>query len=154
MEKPRTFVVDDGGWSRTDVIDACHRILRALEVDSRQFQCDIPADLGDWPPEVANAARLLRGLADGGGRSHRDYARTGVIEVKLDEVWSGFVTFAPWAFDATVWDDSRDIVSLSDEGQAIVLRLRPDQQEAISAIVGPDRLVPDREWSRRRKNRS
>jgi hypothetical protein len=155
VEKPRTFVVDGGGWSRTEVIEACHRILRALEVDSRQFETDIPADAGDWPPEVATAARLLRGVADGGNRSDRDYAQTGVVEVKLDEVWSAFVTFVPWAFDASVWDAQyRDIVSFADEGQSIVVRLRSEQLEAISVIVGPDRLVPARQWSRRRKNLS
>jgi hypothetical protein len=64
------------------------------------------------------------------------------------------VTFAPWAYDATVWSAaSHHIVSLADEGQSAFVRLTPEQYEAIAAELGQTSLIRYREWRRVRKQR-
>jgi hypothetical protein len=81
-----------------------------------------------------------------------DYAQTGVLRNAGADAWDAFVTFAPYACDATVWDiDGRRIAELSDEGTAIVVLLTSPQREAVAAIVGPRRLVPLKEWNARRR---
>jgi len=81
-----------------------------------------------------------------------DYAATGVLRNADTDLWAAFVTFAPYAYDATVWDlDGRRIAELSDEGTAIVVLLTSPQREAVRRIVGPRRLVPLEEWNARHR---
>jgi hypothetical protein len=149
------FVIDDEGWSHADMVLACRLILRTVEDDASRCETDIPATRPDWPPDVRAAAGVLLGVAAQRGRAESpSYARTGVIEVTHDEVWSAFVTFAPWAYDASVWNAAADhIVSLADEGCSIVVRLTPEQYSAIAAELGQARLVPEVEWRRVSKQR-
>lgn len=152
-----TYVVDNDGWSRDEVVSVCRSVLTALRRRAAEFECDIPgdpdnsSDTGDWPDDVRAAARVLRSLPK--ARIQRGgYGQTGVVKDASDEVWGAFVTFAPWAFDATVWAaDARTLVHLADEGTALVVELEPIEREVIAGIVGSDRLVPLREWRRRRR---
>jgi hypothetical protein len=81
-----------------------------------------------------------------------DYAQTGALRNVDAGAWAAFVTFAPYAYDASVWDpDGRRIASLSDEGTGIVALLTSPQREAVAAIVGPRRLVPLKEWNARHR---
>jgi hypothetical protein len=156
VETIEAFILDSDGWGHADMAEACRLILRTVEVSAKRCETDIPSDCGDWPPDVAAAAEVLRQIASRTGRveGRYDYAQTGVIEVARDEVWSAFVTFAPWAYDATVWNSaSHDIVSLADEGQSAFVRLTPEQYEAIAADLGQTSLIPYREWRRVRKQR-
>jgi hypothetical protein len=149
------FVIDSDGWGHADMVEACRLILRTVEVGAKWCQTDVPADCEDWPPDVV-AAEVLRQIASRTGRveGRYDYARTGVIEVAWDEVWSAFVTFAPWAYDATVWNAvSDDIVSLADEGQSVFVRLTPEQYGVIAAELGQASLIRYREWRRVRTER-
>jgi hypothetical protein len=149
------FVIDSDGWGHADMVEACRLLLRTVEVGAKWCQTDIPADCEDWPPDVVAAAEVLRQIASRNGRVEGlyDYAQTGVIEVARDEVWSAFVTFAPWAYDATVWNGARVIVSLADEGQSTFVRLTPEQYGAIAAELGQASLIRYREWRRVRKER-
>ena len=64
--------------------------------------------------------------------------------------WDAFVTFAPWAFDATVWSaEHEDVASLSDGSDSIVLRLIDAHRAALVAALGAERLVPLEEWRAR-----
>lgn len=151
-----TYVVDDDGWSRDEVVSVCREVLTALRHRAAEFECDVPGDpdkprdAGDWPDEVRAAARVLRSLPT--ARTERGgYGRTGVVKGASDQVWEAFVTFAPWAFDASVWADVGTLVHLADEGTALVVELEPIEREVIAGIVGPDRLVPLRDWRRRRR---
>jgi hypothetical protein len=150
VKKLGAFVVDTDGWGHADMVTACRLVLRATQLDAKRCETDIPADRRDWPPDVVAAADTLRHVAARTGRIDRyGYAETGIIEVALDEVWSAFVAFVPWAYDATVWNaDAADIVSLADEGQSIVARVTPEQYGAIVAELGDRRLVPEHEWRR------
>jgi len=150
-----TFVVDSDGWSHAQIVDACRLILRAVQCSVSRYETDVPTTSGDWPPDVVAAADVLRGVATRTGRvESQGYARTGAIRAVRDEVWSAFVTFAPWSYDATVWDvDGHDSVSFADEGESVVVRLDRHRYDAIAAVLGETRLVPEDEWRRRLKQR-
>lgn len=150
------FILDSDGWGHADVVEACRLILRTVEITANRCETDIPGSGEDWPPDVVSAAEVLRQIAARTGRveGRYDYAATGLIEVARDEIWSAFVTFAPWAYDATVWNGAGDdIVSLADEGQSAFVRLTPEQYEAVAAELGQASLIPYREWRRVRKQR-
>jgi hypothetical protein len=156
METLEAFILDSDGWGHADVVEACRLILRTVAVSASRCETDIPGGGEDWSPDVLSAAEVLRQIASRTGRvdGRYDYAQTGVIEVARDEVWSAFVTFAPWAYDATVWNPAGDdIVSLADEGQSAFVRLTPEHYGAIVAELGQASLIPYREWRRIRKQR-
>ncbi|MEV6413307.1 hypothetical protein [Kribbella sp. NPDC051718] len=154
MKGRQRYVVDGDGWDDAEIVEACRLVLGAVQATATEYETDIPIDDADWPVEVAVAAEVLRGVAkrvEKGG-----YAQTG-IRRGGDEIWSAFVTFAPWAYDATVWGDAGELVSLADEGQSIAVRLDGAQVEAVGRVIGAARLVPEKEWRavrrRRRKER-
>jgi hypothetical protein len=150
------FILDSDGWSHADAVEACRLILKTVEPSAKQCATDIPADCAGWPPDVVSAAKLLRQVASRTGRVEGDYAyaETGVIEVAHDETWSAFVTFAPWSYDATVWNRAGDrIVSLADEGQSAFVRLTPEQHKAITTTLGQTSLIAYRDWPRIRRRR-
>jgi hypothetical protein len=116
-----------------------------------KYETDIPIDDADWPVEVAAAAGVLRRIAkrvEKGG-----YAQTGIVRAGDEKTWAAFVTFAPWAYDAGVWGDAGELVSLADEGRSIAARLDEAQLEAVGRVIGAARLVPEKEWRAVRKQR-
>ncbi|WBQ06784.1 hypothetical protein [Kribbella sp. CA-293567] len=156
MKTTEAFILDSDGWEHPEVVRACGLILRTVEFSADRWETDVPGGGDDWTPEVAAAAEVLRQVASRNGRveGQYDYAETGVMKFVRDEVWSAFVTFAPWAYDATVWSDTEgDIVSLSDEGQSAFVRLTPAHYATITAELGEASLVPYRKWRKVRKSR-
>ena len=136
----KRHIVDTDG---ADEIAVCRLILRTVAADVHQYETDVPVADPDWPAEVAAAADALRAV----GRTDRHgYTMSGTI--RTTDLWPAFVTFAPYAYDATVWNASHhDIVSLSDEARSIVVRLTPAQHALLASL----RLIPEREWRRRRR---
>jgi hypothetical protein len=130
------FIVSDGS-SHADAARAARLILRAMQGSVNRYETDIPVASADWPSGVVSAAEVLRGVAARTGRVERGgYAQTGIIAYADDEIWSAFVEFAPWAYDATVCSSAgHDIVSLSDEAQSIVIRVNRSQYDAIAAAL-------------------
>ncbi|MFC6157982.1 hypothetical protein [Kribbella jiaozuonensis] len=119
-------------WPHAAAATASRLILRTLQDTVTSFETDIPATSPDWPPTAASAAEVLRGVAR--RKSRGDYAQTGIIKNPSNEVWSAFVEFAAWAYDATVWNSTGDaIVSLADEAHSIVIRITHHQHTAITA---------------------
>jgi hypothetical protein len=129
----KRYIVDTDG---SDQIVVCRLVLQTFAADVRQYETDIPVTDPDWPADVASAAETLRAV----GRTDRHgYSMTGTI--RTTDLWPAFVTFAPYAFDATVWNSSHDdIVSLADEAQSIVVRPTPAQYAALGSL----RLLPER----------
>lgn len=154
-----SYVVDSEGWNALETVEACRLILRTLRSGAIEFETDIPTTDAAWPEDVAAAADYMRSIAARTGRTEEaGYAQTGVLRVS-DETWSAFATFAPWAYDATVWDsDHRPIVYLADEGQSMTLQLERRQYDAIASAIGETRLVPQQKWrhilKERRKNQA
>ncbi|MFD3404590.1 hypothetical protein ACFWUU_28135 [Kribbella sp. NPDC058693] len=133
MQPLETYTLANS-WPHADAATASRLILRALQDNVASFETDIPAPSADWPPTVASAAEVLRGAAR--RKSRADYAQTGIIKNPSNEVWSAFVEFAAWAYDATVWNSTGDaIVSLADEAHSIVIRITHHQHAAITAAL-------------------
>ncbi|MFI5714101.1 hypothetical protein [Kribbella sp. NPDC051620] len=160
MNRSRSFVVDRDGWDDAEIVEACRLVLEVLQEAATGYETDIPIDDADWPVEVVAAAEVLRGVARRVGRVEKGgYAQTGVVRVGpasaegLDASWAAFVTFAPFAYDAGVWGDAGELVSLADEGQSIAVRLDEDQAEAVGRVIGAARLVPVKEWRAVRRQR-
>jgi hypothetical protein len=115
----------------------CRLVLQTVATDAHHYETDIPVEDPDWPSQVTAAAGILRAV---GHTERGGYSTTGII--RTADLWPAFVTFAPRAYDATVWNRSYDdIVSLADESRSIVVRLTPVQHAALSAALGDARLV-------------
>jgi hypothetical protein len=131
------YHVETDAWDDAERFAACRLVLQTVAADVHHYETDIPVADPDWPPQVAAAAGILRAV---GHTERGGYSTTGII--RTADLWSSFVTLAPRAYDATVWNRSYDdIVSLADESRSIVVRLRPVQHAALSAALGDARLV-------------
>ncbi|GAA0606342.1 hypothetical protein HPO96_01785 [Kribbella sandramycini] len=150
MKTHQTYVLDHASWSRVRVVTACRQVLDVFRPDAAIFECDIPIDDSEWPPEVQAAAQTLRVHAQTNGKRERGgYAMTGVTPA-THPTWPAFATFCPFSYDATVWDhQGRDLISLADEATCFTLTLTHPQYQALTHL--PDiPLVPLHTWRRTR----
>ncbi len=82
----------------------------------------------------------------------RGYTQTGLQ--RLDEqARQDFVTFVPYAYDASLFVGEDDLISLADEGTSLGLSLTDDERNALEKIVGAGRVVTLRERRRRQPSR-
>jgi hypothetical protein len=153
MDKRDTYVVDTYGMSRDAEIAACRTALELVAPEVGTFETDIPmAGLHAQPEQVAAAARHLGTHSKGRPDEGDAYRATGVISAENAEDWQALVIFAPFAYDATVWGrSSEELVSLADEGTSLVVHLRPQERITLEEAVGPDRVVPLKQWRRVRR---
>ena len=88
-----------------------------------EVECDVPlSQSASWPADVRAAAEVLceRSVSTRGRSSQ--YRQTGMLSAASEETWRAFVTFAPYAFDASVFGSSgRPVIHLADEGQSCVV---------------------------------
>ncbi len=119
------FVLDSDGLAREERTRNSRLILGVLADDADSYETYIPNGRGnDKPNAVMEAAERLFRATRRSGLMDLDYAQTGVLRNADAGIWAAFVTFAPYAYDATVWDiDGRRIADFSDEGTAIVVLL-------------------------------
>lgn len=130
----QTYTVGDN-LSHADAASAARLILQTLQHTVATFETDIPPPSTDWPPSVTSAAELLRSVAR--RRTRGGYTQTGTLKNTDSKIWSAFVEFAPWAYDATAWNSTADpIVSLTDEAHSIVIRVDDPQFAEITAALG------------------
>jgi hypothetical protein len=153
--KLRYYVVDTEGFSAGDRADICRLVIRTLEDTVVRFEADIPwTQATAWPASVRDAAEVLMPASD---RTLTDapYQQTGMMQRGDEAVWRAFATFAGYAYDATVWSDNRvlPIVSLSDEGTRVVVRLDQDERRRLETAVEPTRVVPLPELRGERRGR-
>ncbi len=149
--------MDTEGLARETEIDICRFALRMLADEARAFQCDIPwSQAADWPAEVRAAAHRLSKNSIGPRRGENDgYRQTGAVSAMESDDWSAFVTFAPYAFEASVWSErSRELASLADEGASLVFRLTTDELAALVDFVGQERVIPVRQWNQVRRSKT
>ena len=141
------YVVDWRPCGSTDGTVALRQCLRLVEGNVWQFECDLPGAESD-PLEVQLAAWTLTTVARWPDRMP---PATGTLKPGDPTVWEAFVTFAPFALDGSVWThgDGHPVVSFSDQGTSIVVRLDSDQAQRLSDLVAPAQLVPAKEWDRR-----
>lgn len=149
----RTFyLLNTDGWSEKQRHEACRAALTAISGEAHKYECDIPFSSSPrWPVDVLRAASCLR---DASRKRNRDpaYVQTGVLANDDPTRWNAFVTFAPWALDASVWTrDYENLAALSDEADSIALELTTDQHQVIAAVVGSERLLTKSENDQRRR---
>lgn len=128
---------------RHDCAEVCALTVRTLEDTAVRFETDIPwAVATDWS---ADARKAAENLVTATGKTHTDepYQQTGIMQRGDNAVWQAFATFAGYAYDASVWSDTRllPIVSLADEGTSVVVRLDEVERSRLEAAVDPARVV-------------
>lgn len=145
------FVVDTWGLPRETEVGVCRTALRLFTNRAQEFESDLPMSKeADWPPAVRSAAdRLLTHSRRRRGENDI-YRQTGIVSAKDEDDWDAFVTFAPYAFDASVWgaDDPIPLVQLSDEGTSLAVQLEPHQRIDLANCVGQDRVIPLSQWEK------
>ncbi|WP_123390214.1 hypothetical protein [Nocardioides aurantiacus] len=149
------YVVDTNGLSADDRAEVCQLVLRALEKTVVEFESDIPwSNQNAWPVRGREAAKALM-TATGKPVDTESYQATGMIRRAHDDVWHAFTTFAGYALDASVWSENRvlPIVSLSDEGTAVVVRLDEEERRRLEVEVHPVPVLPLREAPAARRDR-
>jgi hypothetical protein len=141
------YILDTVGLTEVERSVACRTALNLVAEEAATFETDIPWSAASaWPTDVREAAEQLQHVSRKPPKDPR-HAQTGVLGTEDDVTWRAFVTFAPWAYDATVWSaDHADIASLSDEAEGIVLRLTDAQRTALENAACQGRLVPASEW--------
>ena len=144
------YVLDHDGWDEARRLAATRRALMLVAADATDAETDIPWHLHkNWPQSVAEAAERLRDRFVREDKRTDDYMQTGV-EPLADEVARGdFLTFVPYAYDATIWADGQVLASLADEGTSLVVALTAEQLDALAGAVGVGRVVTLQAWRHR-----
>ena len=138
------YVVGTEGLSADDRAEVCRVALRTLEETVVKFESDIPwSNQTAWPVKARAAAEVLV-AATGRPVDTESYQATGIVRRADEDVWHAFTTFAGYAFDASVWSDNRvpAIVSLSDEGTAVVVHLDEEERDLLEVQVRPVPVLP------------
>lgn len=151
------FVLDSAQLGDEERVVACRAMLAIVSGDIEALECDIPwSQAESWPADVRRAAESLSALRRP-SRLDGDpdlYRRTGVVTKPDADIWEAFVCFAPYAFDASAWDNrGKVIVSLSDTGSDASASLTREQVAALAATMGADVLIPYARWREERQRR-
>jgi hypothetical protein len=144
-------VVDADDLARDERVEVCRLVLKATSQDRATFETDIPwSEAPRWPSDVRAAAEILSGLREPAQNENELYRQTGVVAATDARTWEAFLTFAPYAYDASVWDEGADeLVALNDSAEAIVASLTADQADTVGRVIGHGRLVPVKDWRKR-----
>jgi hypothetical protein len=150
MPARTAFVIDTGALRDVDRRRAARVVLELVAPDVETFECDVPwSQQQGWPDEVREAAERLGALRST-RRSSDVYWQTGVIRRTDDSTWRAFVTFAPFAYDASASDmNGRRLVDLADEGTSLVARLDDNQARTVAEAFGHQVVVPLKAWRKR-----
>lgn len=153
MTEQTEYVVDTYGMPRDEEVETNRFVLRLIAPNASSFETDIPLLQGDEPPRsVLEAARRLSTHSKNAFSEPPYYGQTGEVSSLDAESWTAFVNFSPYAYDATVWSETGEVlVAMADEGTSLVVRLEPDEHDAVVDLVGQDRVIPMREWKKIRR---
>jgi len=134
MDGREEFVIDTTALSGDGRVQAIQFVLQLLDPEASTFELDVPlSNQDEWPRPVQDAAAVLCALRPPGRGENDGYRRTGMQQRSEEPVWDAFMLFAPYAFDAAVWDSSgRRLIHLADEGRSSVARLTDHEASSIS----------------------
>ena len=146
------YVVDTAALGARQRVDACRLVLTVAAEDIATFEADIPSTAAaGWPEDVRRAADFLTSLRERSRGETALYRRTGEVPNGHERAWRQFVTFAPYAYDASAWSaNSQQIAALADAAESIVAALTPGQVSAVAQVIGWDTVVPLKQWRTRR----
>lgn len=146
------YLIDEAGWDVASTLAAVRQALEVVKPSVVRAETDIPWHKRDqWPPEVTDAALLLRDRYARDAR-HEDYQQTGVQLVDED-ARDAFTIFAPYAYDCTLWGPDGELASVNDEGTSLVLSLTEDERDRLRSALGPERVFSAAEWRARHSSR-
>lgn len=141
------YVLHDDAWDDATRHAATDAALALIAPAATAASTDIPWDRRDsWPREVIKAAQRLDALVAREDAARQTYTQTGIMRLHDDQVRQDFVTFSPYAYDATIWADGEEVVSLADEGTSLVVALTDDQRDALTRVIGAGSLVTLQQW--------
>lgn len=140
------YVLSLAGLSDANVVEAARAALTLVASEMASAETDIPWDeRGDWPVDVVEAAHRLSDRF--GQRLDEQYVQTGVRAVTDRQVREDFITFAPYAHDATFWrEDYAAVASLADKGTSFVIWLTEHQWAKLIEVVHAERVVSMSDW--------
>lgn len=143
------YVVDDSGWDKPARQAAIRQTLDLVVPAIVTAETDIPWHKHQqWPSDVAAAAGLLRERYVPSKRRDKDYLQTGVQDVD-EATRQAFATFAPYAYDCTLWSKDGDLASVNDEGDSLVIHLTETEVEHLRSALGSNRVFSLRQWRER-----
>lgn len=144
------YVLFGKGEDEATRLAATGQALAFVAPDATDSQTDIPWHLRDsWPPAIAHAAPRLRAHFVREDKWADDYMRTDIVPLADDVVRSDFVTFAPYAYDATIWAGGEVLATLADEGTSLIVALTDEQRDVLEADGGLGHVVTLTEWRER-----
>jgi hypothetical protein len=152
MTEQTEYVVDTYGMPRDEVVETNRFVLRLIAPNASSFETDIPLQGDQPPPSLLEAARRLSTHSRNAFSEPPYYGQTGEVSSLDAESWTAFVSFSPYAYDATVWSETGEVlVAMADEGTSLVVRLEPHEHDAVVDFVGQDRVIPMCEWNKIRR---
>jgi len=133
------FVVELNGSAH-----AWETVLGVVRPHASQIDLDLPQNSG-WTAQEAAAATLLRSRAGLAEPLERE-SYTSVARLKVDDdVWAAFAMVVGRAFDAQVLaagPSGEELLSVADEGSAVIAILTPEEFAALGHALGLDHLAP------------
>ncbi|MGO4256574.1 hypothetical protein [Marmoricola sp. RAF53] len=146
MTTRRAYSVDAESLSTAERVRICRALVGVVAEAVDSFETDVPwSNRDEWPREVSQAAQVLTDQGRKQRRRNEAYAQTGRLSrsKSVPAVWDAWVTFAPYAFDATAWAaDHGRLVSLADEGTSVAVWLSPDEFVRAGQEITPVPLRP------------
>ncbi|HEX5533999.1 MAG TPA: hypothetical protein VFX33_09695 [Actinomycetales bacterium] len=149
-QSPVEYLVILDGLEATEAGRAAGAALALVAEEMAWAETDIPWEQREqWPEQVAEAASRLRNHFVPQAEHGAPYSQTGVRSVADAQIREDFITFAPYAYDATFWGpDHQEVATLADEGQSFVIWLTDHQRGLLAQSLGADRVVSLAEWRR------
>jgi hypothetical protein len=144
------YLVILDGLEATEAGRAAGAALALVAEEMAWAETDIPWELREqWPQQVTEAAGRLCNHFVPPAQHGAPYAQTGVRSVADAQIRADFITFAPYAYDATFWGhDHQEVATLADEGTSFVIWLTDRQRERLAQSLGADAVVSLAEWRR------
>lgn len=129
------FVIDTNALADDERAEAVRFVLQLLDAKASAFESDVPlANQDGWPEDVVEAAAVLCSARPPRRGENDKYRRTGVQQRSAEPVWQAFTRFAPYAYDARVWDaPGATLIALADQGTSCVARLSEEEARLISS---------------------
>ena len=142
------YVVDGTGLDDPGRVRLCDAALKLVASTAATAETDMPwSQSPHWPPHVLGAATRLRERFVPVAKHDDGYLQTRVQRLADEQTRADFVTFAPYALDASLWSSSGEhLASLADAGESCVVRLSDTDRDALVQQIGAGRVIALAHW--------
>lgn len=149
MDGRTQYVLDDTDWDDATRLEAVRRGLSFIRDPAKRAETDIAWEPESWPQNVLEAATRLRDHHVPPDTWAGGYLQTGVVTLTDDQDRDDFLTFAPYALDATIWGEDGTLAELADHGWSFVVALTDVEADVFASTLEAGRLVTLKEWHER-----